>query len=150
MVDIDGLRTQLGQWETHPESRLLARDLAISLIATHLESGYDVIVPQFLGRLEFIERLQEAALAASGSFVEVLLVVDPESAARRFRHRRKALAGVSHPEGDVAQADVEAAIASADDAVSEVYRQRSGVIRVDASGDLGRTCSALSSVLRAT
>lgn len=150
VVDIDGLRTQLGQWETRTESRLLARDLAISLIETHLESGYDVIVPQFLGRLEFIERLEEAARAAGGSFVEVLLAIDRESAERRFRERRAALAGVSHPEGDVAEADVETAIAAADDAIAEVYRQRPGAIRVDASGDLARTGSALSSVLSAT
>lgn len=70
-----------------------------------------MIVPQFLGRLEFIERLEEVALAVGGSFVEVLLAIDRESAERRFRERRAALAGVSHPQGDVAEADVEAAIA---------------------------------------
>jgi len=61
MVDIDDLRTHLGQWATHEESRLLARDLALALVECHLGAGHEVVVPQFLGRLAFIEKLEATA-----------------------------------------------------------------------------------------
>lgn len=68
VVDIDNLRTHLGQWDAHQESRLLARDLAIALVKCHLDAGHEVVVPQFLGRLEFIERLEaQPNVAASRS-----------------------------------------------------------------------------------
>ena len=57
VVDIDDLRMNLGQWAAREESRLLARELAIALVDCHLSAGHDVVVPQFLGRLPFIERL---------------------------------------------------------------------------------------------
>ena len=107
VVEIDLLRTQLGHWEERPESKLVARELAMALIDSHLGSGHDVVVPQFLGRVEFIERLEGAASAAGASFVEVMLVGESASAVERFRERRALLAGRSHPEGDVAESEVE-------------------------------------------
>jgi hypothetical protein len=45
VVDIDLLRTQLGQWEAHEESKLAARNLAVALVEAHLTAGRDVLVP---------------------------------------------------------------------------------------------------------
>lgn len=61
-LDIDLLRRALGRWDEHPEeSGLLARDLAIAAARTHLLNGLAVVIPQFLGRLTFVERLEQLA-----------------------------------------------------------------------------------------
>lgn len=143
VVDIDLLRTQLGEWQERPESKLVARDLAIALIETHLEQGRDVIVPQFLGRVDFIERLELVASAAGARFVEVMLTGEPASAVERFRERRERLAGRPHPENDISDSEVESTIAAAADALANVSHRRSRVHRVAASGDVNDTCSAL-------
>lgn len=103
MVDIDSLRAALGQWETGEASKLIARDLALALVGTHLASGRDVVVPQFLGRPAFIEALEVAAAQYGASFVEILLHVEPSTAVRRFRHRRRELSAQRkiHPEAVV-------------------------------------------------
>lgn len=50
---------QLGGWLDRPtEAGHAARRLAVAMSATHLASGYDVVVPQFLGRPEFIELVE--------------------------------------------------------------------------------------------
>ncbi|MCP4959040.1 MAG: hypothetical protein GY925_07180 [Actinomycetia bacterium] len=117
------------------------------MIDSHLGSGHDVVVPQFLGRVEFIERLERAALAAGVAFVEVMLVGESASAVARFGARREFLAGRSHPEGDVAESEVESMIAAAAGALADVYGQRSKVRRVAATGDVDGTCSALMAAL---
>lgn len=147
VVDIDRLRTRLGRWEERPESRLVARDLAIALAAAHLGAGHDVVVPQFLGRLDFIERLEQTASSTSTSFVEVMLVVDPALAVERFRARRARSADRSHPEADVDDRDVESMIAAAADALGGVAARRPTIHRVDASGDVDDTCASLLTVL---
>ena len=143
VVDIDLLRTQLGQWKERPESRLVARDLAIALIESHLGQDHDVVVPQFLGRVDFIERLELVALAAGARFVEVMLVGELASAEERFRERRARLAGRPHPENDLSDREVESTIAAAADALANVSHRRSRVHRVAASGDVNDTHSAL-------
>jgi predicted kinase len=110
VVDIDELRRHLGGWETNDASKVAARDLAVALVRDHLARGHDVVVPQYLGRREFVERLRSLAGGAGTGFVEVVLVDDDDAVAERFRARRRALAAaaISHPEGEVA-----------DDAVAE-------------------------------
>ena len=54
LLDIDAIRVSLGCWQDRDESKLLARHLALGLAQAHLRAGYDVIVPQYLGRIEFI------------------------------------------------------------------------------------------------
>lgn len=90
LLDIDTLRGQLGDWETDPQSSgIAARRLALAMIRTHLESGLDVVVPQFLFRSAFIAELERAASDAGGSFIEIALVSNPEEASARFAARSK-------------------------------------------------------------
>ncbi len=61
-LDIDVLRAMLGGWQNDlPSAGLAARDLAIAAITVHLGSGRDVVLPQYLRRVEFIEQLQATA-----------------------------------------------------------------------------------------
>lgn len=115
IIDIDDLRRHLGQWEDIDASKLVARDLAIALIADHLARGGDVVVPQFFGRREFVDRLRGLVDDAGASFVEVLLVDDDEAVVGRFRARRAELLarGIRHPEADIGDDDVAAKIRAA-------------------------------------
>jgi predicted kinase len=103
IIDIDSIRTRLGQWAKFDKSKLVARDLALALTRAHLPNGYDVIVPQYLGRPEYRERLQLVARETDVPFVEVLLTDDADRITQRFRRRRAEYAstGAEHPEGDL-------------------------------------------------
>lgn len=87
-LDIDVLRGQLGGWQSDPSrAGILARDLALAAARTHLLSGYDVVVPQFLGRVDFILALEALASAVGADFVEVILLDSKENVLRRFTDR---------------------------------------------------------------
>ena len=119
VVDIDGLRTQLGQWADREETRLVARELAIVLIDAHLRAGHDVVVAQYLGRPEFRVRLADLAEAIGASFVEVLLTDDPARVVERFRTRRadNVARGFRHPEGDLADDAIDGEVRRSHDAL---------------------------------
>jgi predicted kinase len=145
VVEVDDLRTRLGGWATDEESKQLARDLAADLVAAHLRRGYDVIVPQYLGRPEFRDRLEELADDAGVPFVEVVVTAPVEVIRDRFRDRRAALAGTAHPEADLADEEIDAVIAdattrwSSDDARPRVV--------VDAAEDADSTYACLCDTL---
>jgi predicted kinase len=103
IVDVDNIRMHLGRWSEVDESKVVARDLAIALAQDHLLRGHDVIVPQYLGRPEFRERLQGLAEEVAAPFVEVLLTDDAGTVIERFTGRREEIArtGAAHPEADV-------------------------------------------------
>ena len=63
---------------------------------THLEAGHDVVIPQFLGRPEFIEQLELLAASVEARFIEVALVVDRQRALDAFAERRAAPHGQAH------------------------------------------------------
>ena len=89
----------MGAWETHEESKLLARLVAVEMARTHLRSGHDVVIPQLLGRPEFIETLGSVAAEAGAAFREILLVASSADAFARLQARRDELdrSGIPHP-----------------------------------------------------
>ncbi|RLE23282.1 MAG: hypothetical protein DRJ50_06450 [Actinobacteria bacterium] len=96
-LDIDLIRGQLGGWLNQPtEAGLAARALAISMIDTHLRSGRDVVVPQFVARPDFIEQLERAAARADASFVEIALQLPREEAVSAFESRRRSPTSSTH------------------------------------------------------
>ena len=108
LLDVDSLRTNLGQWQQHEESKLAARELAVVLAAAHLERGRDVVIPQYLERMYFIEKLAELAESVGARFVEVLLDAPAEVVVERFWQRRRSLvSGAPHPESDLPDDAVE-------------------------------------------
>ena len=87
-LDIDVIRSMLGRSLEEPAmSGLAARDLARAMARTHLEAGHDVLVCQFLGRLEFVETLDRLAAVTGVPFVEVVLTTGVDEAAARLRRR---------------------------------------------------------------
>jgi predicted kinase len=115
-----------GAGRTRDESKLLARKLALSLAQAHLEAGYDVIVPQYLGRSEFILALGDAAHHAAAEFVEVL-VQDTEAAIiLRLRGRRNEFADQDCrlPQADLDGAAVPSVIAEACEQLRNIRAER--------------------------
>ncbi len=87
-LDIDVVRAMLGRWLDEPdESGLLARRMAVEMARVQLLAGRDVVIPQFLGRLEFVLVLQRLCDDVGAEFVEVVLLSDPQDAAERFTRR---------------------------------------------------------------
>ena len=74
-LDIDVVRSLLGRWIEQPtDAGLAARAIAIAMAEAQLRSGRHVIVPQLVGRVEFIEQLQTAADRVDAQFVEIALM----------------------------------------------------------------------------
>jgi predicted kinase len=87
-LDVDLIRRALGQWQAHPtDSGVQARRLAIAAIGVHLHEGFDVVVPQFLARPDFLLDLQNVASETGSQFVEILLAAPLNTVKRRFQDR---------------------------------------------------------------
>ncbi|GAA2777794.1 AAA family ATPase [Saccharopolyspora taberi] len=87
-LDADRLRVLVGGWrERFAETGALVRPIAMSMAATHLRAGHDVVMPQFLGRLSEIERFERVAHDSRAEFREVVLMDTAERSAARFLRR---------------------------------------------------------------
>jgi predicted kinase len=87
-LDIDVVRGMLGGWLDQPvEAGLLARRIAVAMARVRLMEGGDVVVPQYLGRPEFVTELDALAQEVGAEFVEIALVSDPDEAVARFLRR---------------------------------------------------------------
>ncbi|MEQ8841803.1 MAG: AAA family ATPase [Acidimicrobiales bacterium] len=96
-LDIDVVRSMLGAWLDDPsKAGASARSLALAMAETHLAAGHDVIVPQFLGRPEFIDQLSDVAARTRSTFVEAALWLDRASALDAFAQRRATPSDPTH------------------------------------------------------
>jgi len=145
VVEIDALRTSIEEWRKDDSSKLEARRMAIDVADAHLRRGYDVMVPQYVGRTEFIKELELAASAAGGEFVELHLLADEDEDVARFEARRAALQGSDHPEHEVD--DVRASITEAMGRLELVSQTRAGISTITAHEDEDRTLADLTTVL---
>ncbi|OLP53184.1 hypothetical protein BJM39_01945, partial [Salmonella enterica subsp. enterica serovar Javiana] len=87
-LDIDTLHELVGGWRD-PANRTheVLRPVALAMAATHLRGGRDVVLPQYLGRLDAIESFEQAAVDAGAGFVEVVLLDDRTGSLERFDRR---------------------------------------------------------------
>ena len=100
-LDIDRVRAMLGQWMDRPvEAGLAARALTLALASSHLRAGHDVIIAQYLGRLAFIEQLDQLAVAEGVRLRELVLLDSKANLLRRFDDRTAAAAEPAHVEAD--------------------------------------------------
>ena len=87
-LDIDVVRAMLGRWLDRPtEAGLIAREMAKGMAAVQLEGDRDVIVPQYVGRLPFVEQLDALAVRTGAAFVEVALLPSKAAAVAWFARR---------------------------------------------------------------
>jgi predicted kinase len=87
-LDLDSIRRLLGGWSADvARAGLLARSLSLAMAREHLSAGYDVVVPQYLGRTEFLEQLEQVASASGAEFHEFVLTDNRDEVVRRFNRR---------------------------------------------------------------
>jgi len=92
-LDVDVVRGMLGGWLDRPvEAGLIARRMALAMARVQLSRGGDVLVPQYLGRVDFVLELEELSREVGADFVEIVLLSDPQDASARFAWR------AAHPE----------------------------------------------------
>lgn len=96
-LDVDVVRGMLGAWIDQPhDAGLAARRLALSMAATHLAAGHDVVVPQFIAREPFALELEAVAADAGARFVEIALLVSRDDMLQAFATRSTAPENQQH------------------------------------------------------
>jgi predicted kinase len=99
VLDIDSVRRLLGGWRADTaRAGLLARALSLALAREHLRQGYDVALPQYLGRVEFLEQAEQVAAETGAAFYEFVLMDNRDEVVRRFQERTAAAAEPAHVE----------------------------------------------------
>lgn len=150
VLEVDRLRSLVGGWARHPEQAgRLARRMALACIPPALDGGGDVLVPQLLGRVDFVLELAESARRLGVPFVEVALAVPTATGVRRYRER----AGAAREQVEVVDPDEDprVVVPRYQDAVRSVVVQRPGTLVLPADdGDdaLPPLLAAVSAALR--
>jgi len=134
-LDIDDIRSHLGQWREHAEeSAKRARALAETMAKVHLEAGYDVIIPQIYRRESDIAALESIAKETKAQFYEIALWLDKEEAVKRAMDR-----GI-HPGGLIEQGGGAKKLESMYDEMAELIAKRPGTIKIEPKlGDVDGT-----------
>ncbi len=142
-LDIDVIRALLGNWLDEPsDAGIAARSLALAMANAHLPAGHDVIVPQFLGRVEFIEQLAAVALDTGAEFVEVALTMDRADTVSAFAERRSSPTTQSHRDAAalVDRSDTDDVVGEMYDSFVRLIDRRPATRRVAAvRGDIEKT-----------
>ncbi|SHH29552.1 Predicted kinase [Jatrophihabitans endophyticus] len=90
-LEIDALRRLLGGWKRDPHAAgLRARSLALDVARNHLDAGHDVVVPQYLGRADYLRELQAVAVATGAQWHEFVLLDTKDVMRDRFLARTAA------------------------------------------------------------
>ena len=146
--DVDVLRAMLGAWEgDRAEAGRLARAFAIAGMRAHLRSGHSVIVPQYLGRIEWVLELAGLACEVGVPFVEVVLVAGVDDAIRRFQERSRIPQRPEHEvaPGGLGGGDPEVELRAMAGRLEEVVAARPGTIAVvSTEGSIEASYQALS------
>jgi hypothetical protein len=89
-LDVGVVRAMLGRWLDEPvEAGLIARRMALEMARVQLAAGRDVLVPQFLSRLDFVLELEHLCGQVGADFVELVLLSSPQDVADRFMRRSR-------------------------------------------------------------
>jgi hypothetical protein len=142
-LDIDVVRGMLGGWLDDPSTAgLIARSLALVMAEVHLAGERDVIVPQFLGRPDFIEELAGVAKRSAATFVETALWIDRSRAITAFADRRAAPSAQAHHDAAalVDRSEQADPVGQMYDAFVRVLEQRPATRRIEVvPGDIDQT-----------
>jgi predicted kinase len=96
-LDVDRIRDLIGGWQDESHAAgLLARAVALAAARTHLQAGYDVVIPQFVARAEFVEQIEQLAGEVGADFYEIVLLDSKEEVLRRFAERTWVAADPAH------------------------------------------------------
>jgi len=87
-LDIDRVRDLLGRWREQPmQAGLLTRAMCLAMAHTHLGAGHDVVIPQYVAEVAFLQKVEQVATDAGAAFHEIALLDSRDNALRRFLTR---------------------------------------------------------------
>jgi hypothetical protein len=87
-LDIDSLHGLVGGWQdAGNHTHEVLRPVALAMASAHLHGGRDVILPQYLARLDEIVAFEEVAREQGADFREVLLLDERAASIARFDRR---------------------------------------------------------------
>ena len=75
-----------------------ARAMTLEMARVHLASGRDVVIPQYLGRPQFLQQAEQVAHDVGARFAEFVLMDGRDNSVRRFTERTAAAATPAHVE----------------------------------------------------
>jgi predicted kinase len=102
-LDIDRLRSSIGRWRDDLRTAgLLARVIALAAARVHLAAGHDVVIPQFLGRADFLDQLENLARDTGAAFCEIILLDSKDNALHRFAERGRQADGHARDAHEIA------------------------------------------------
>ncbi|MGI3780644.1 MAG: hypothetical protein ACRYG2_07680, partial [Janthinobacterium lividum] len=130
-LDIDTLHLLVSGWQdpangTHDVMRPVAKAMASAYLAT----GRDVVLPQYLGRLDEVESFERVALEQGADFREVVLLDDRAAAIARFDQRRDDTPWTQHNRRVVADLGGDAFLSGMYDRLLAVLRSRPSAVHV--------------------
>ncbi|HET9871456.1 MAG TPA: AAA family ATPase [Propionibacteriaceae bacterium] len=88
-LDIDSLHRLVGGWQdVDNHTHEVLRPVALAMASAHLGEGRDVILPQYLARVDEIQAFEKVAHEQGADFREVILFDEKTESIARFDRRR--------------------------------------------------------------
>lgn len=87
-LDIDTLHRLVGGWrDVEQDTHAILRPVALAMASTHLGANRDVVLPQYVARLDQIEAFEQVARDQGEAFDEVVLIDGRAASIDRFQRR---------------------------------------------------------------
>ncbi len=150
-LDIDSLHRLVGGWQD-PDNRThdVLRPVALAMASTHLSGGRDVILPQYLARLDEIEAFEAVARRQGAEFREIVLLAEKSASIERFESRRDDTAWGEHNRRLVAVMGGRSMLADMYDRLLDIVKLRPSTVIVRSEpGDVEHTYRLLTQALGA-
>lgn len=124
-LDLDVLHPLVGGWrDPKQDTHALVRPLGKAMASAYLATGADVVLPQFLGRLDELASFERIAHEQGAEFAEVVLLDDRAAAIARFDQRRDDTPWNQHNRRVVANLGGDAFLADMYDRLLEIMAAR--------------------------
>lgn len=150
VLDIDRVRGCLGRWrEDLPSAGIAARTIALAAAGAHLRAGHDTVVPQLLGRPDFLTDLERVARDAGAGFAEIVLLAGKDDMLRAFAERAASARPADMAAHDLAgHSGGDADLAAMNDRLTALIASRPRAMIVPVTrGQPGRTYAAMLAAL---
>jgi predicted kinase len=152
-LDVDTVHQMVGGWQDEEtDTWPVVWSLVRAMAATHLDGGRDVVLPQYLAKVDKIRGFEKLAREHGAAFSEVVLLADREAAIERFNHRAQHSDDpwIRHRHRLVELSGGPVALGAMYDSLMEVVRLRPGAVVVPCVvGAVQETYTLLVGALRA-
>ena len=150
-LDLDTVHLLVGGWrDLDQDTHALVRPLGKAMASAYLANGHDVVLPQYLGRLDEVESFERIAHEQGADFREVVLIDDRAAAITRFDERRDDTPWNQHNRRVVADMGGDAFLDAMYDRLLDVLRARPAAVVVrSVSGAVEETYAAVEQALAA-